>query len=444
MKGQHCRLSFFLIIISFIIFQSCKKDPDRVGAEIIPPGGKLGLNYTDTATIIAYSILTDSVRTDETSVNLFGSYTDPVFGRNTASFYTQCRLASTNPDFGPNPSVDSVILTLDYFNYYGDTTYPLTMHVYEMSKQIFEDSTYFSNYSIPDYGIDYANFSFFPKPKTPIFLGDDTVASSPRLMINLGKYSTELGDKILNADSAILADNDNFLDYFYGLHITADPVTTDGSIIYFNLESAISNLAIYYHNDTVDSLSFVLNINEKCARYSHFEHNDYAEADQVFKDQVLYKDTLLGNDLLYLQSMAGVHTKIFFPYIYDWFETEKIVVNEARLVIPVEDYEAIYSKPPQLKMYRYNEDGTLLIMVDDILGGDYFGGEYNAVDNDYSFRITRYIQQLMLHDYKDYGLQLIITGIYDNAYRTIITGPDPEFINENRKLKLEISYTIVD
>ncbi len=426
-----------------IFIQNCKKEPDRVGAEIIPANKKLNVDYSDTATLYAHSRLMDTLRTDNTSKSLFGSYNDPVFGRNDASFYTQLRLASTNPDFGSNPRIDSVILSLLYSGYYGDTLMPHTVHVYEMSEPIYFDSIYYSYQNFSDYGIDFANYTFYPKPTHPVYLQGDTVQA--QLRVNLSDYSTDLGYKILSADTSILSDNEKFLEYFYGLHIKVDPVGYSGSILYYNLISSSSELSIYYKNDTADSLSYSLIINQNCARVNHFDHNYESSQDQIFKKQLLGNnpDTSLGAKLLYLQSMGGVETKILFPFIDKWFSTEKVVVNEAKLILPIEDTESDYPEPSSLVLLRINKEGNTVLLEDQSEGPEYFYGD-TIVNNSYEFRITRYIQQIMMGNYEDYGLLLYNYGVSVNSDRVVLLGTNPDGKSNNERLKLALKYTIID
>ncbi len=154
-----------------------------------------------------------------------GSYYEQIFGTSTASFYTQVRLSSVNYDFGPNPVLDSLVLTLDYNGYYGDTNSSLAIHVYEVSEQMYRDSAYYSNEDISNEGFDYANTHFIPRPNTPVYPVSDTIAELPRLSIRLSDISPDLGNKILNADSASLADNANFVNYFKGLYVTTNKLT---------------------------------------------------------------------------------------------------------------------------------------------------------------------------------------------------------------------------
>src|SRR5699024_5554344 len=45
-----------------------------------------------------------------------GVYEDPTFGRSSASIVTQLSLPGTNPKFGDNPELDSVVLVIPYFS----------------------------------------------------------------------------------------------------------------------------------------------------------------------------------------------------------------------------------------------------------------------------------------------------------------------------------------
>jgi len=431
-----------LIAVITIFAYSCKKEPDEVGASIIPESNILKLGFTDTASLKAYSRLVDSVRSDETIVNLLGSYTDPVFGRVTTSFYSQFRLPVTNYDFGSNPQPDSLVLSMKYAGYYGDTNLPQSIHVYEMSQAIFRDSVYFSNQNLPNYGTDFANYSFYPRPRTSLITADDTLA--PQIRINLSKYSFELANKILNADSIDLSDNEQFLEYFHGLYIEAEPNPNQASILYLDMMNVLSNLTLYYHNDSSDSLYLVLNVNENAARFGHFNHHGYQQADQDFKNQLLYNDTSLGKQQLYLQTMGGVVSTIEIPYIYNWFENQqKVLVNEARLIMtPYDDQSDLYTKPSSLSLLKLNEEGNSEFLEDQFEGEGYFGGAYDSASNSYYFRITKYVQDLMMGRQEDYGLSLYISGVSVRAERLWLYGTEPA--DTSKRLRLELRYTLLE
>ena len=73
-------LSAFLVAGSLAI-AACG-EPDAIGIEVQPQGDNINVFYTDTVTLDVTTIREDSLVTDEkvASLNLAGSYFDPVFG----------------------------------------------------------------------------------------------------------------------------------------------------------------------------------------------------------------------------------------------------------------------------------------------------------------------------------------------------------------------------
>ncbi|HPT04584.1 MAG TPA: DUF4270 family protein, partial [Bacteroidales bacterium] len=139
------RLLISVIVLFSSLFFSCQKEPDKLGLGITPVGDRLNLRYCDTSTVIAYSVYDDSVRTDQVSPTLLGSIYDPVFGKTVASIYTQLSLSEYDYDFGTQPILDSLVLQLQYKGYYGDTTTPMTVKIYEMADTLSLDSVYYYN-----------------------------------------------------------------------------------------------------------------------------------------------------------------------------------------------------------------------------------------------------------------------------------------------------------
>ena len=93
---------------------SCTRPEENIGLAVQPEEDLLGVNQTDTVSMIAYTKLLDSLRTDELSHTLLGAFEDPIFGQSTASMFTQLRLSANDVDFGdPNKIViDSLVLAL--------------------------------------------------------------------------------------------------------------------------------------------------------------------------------------------------------------------------------------------------------------------------------------------------------------------------------------------
>ena len=128
--------AFLLLLYILTHLTSCKKDPYTLGLSLLPPTDTLTVKTSDTATIIAYSVIQDSIRSDKTTTNMLGSLYDPVFGLTTASFCTQFLLSSEGTDFGINPVLDSVVLMLKYNSLYGDSNALQRVRVYELDEDI--------------------------------------------------------------------------------------------------------------------------------------------------------------------------------------------------------------------------------------------------------------------------------------------------------------------
>lgn len=425
----------FILFLFISLLASCEKEPDQIGVNIQPPEDKLQVFFSDTSSLVSYSVREDSVKTDELSVNLLGSAYDPVFGKTTASFATQLRMSKSGVDFGSNPKVDSLILSLVYVGYYGDLLTRQTLHVYELSEDIFIDSTYYSNHRVKYSDIDLAYHSFYPKPNDSIIVDD--VISAPQLKVNLSSISPVLADKILNAPNDVLADNDAFLEYFKGLYFTTEDVSYGGSILYFNIITATSKLVLYYSNDSVDGQSFELLINENCARFNQYEHFNYDFADQDFRRQIIFEDTALGGDRIYLQAMGGIKSVIRFPNLTNFAQDTKIAVNEAVLHIPNNSPESEYDAPETLYLLRFDDDGDLVFLADYFEGSEYFGGSYDEISSSYKFRITRLVQSILNGDYTDPKLSLSISGASSIANRIVLNGTE----NTGNRMRLEIVYT---
>jgi Domain of unknown function (DUF4270) len=425
-----------VVAVLTITVSACKKDFDKVGAAIIPNINKLDVLFSDTASIYVHSNLVDSLRTDESVYNLLGSIMDNDFGRTDAGFSAQFRLVNVSPTIGDNPVLDSVILYLSYGGYYGDTNTMLNLRVYEISELLYKDSAYFSSREFQNFGFDYTDFSFQPHPKTPFYGDGDT--STSRLKINLDRFSNEIGEKILQADSIDLLDNTYFTDYFKGLYFEVDPVYSNGSVIYFDLLSSTTRLFIYYHDTT--SKEIALSVNSNSARINHFNHDYLASSNSNFINQVIHEDTTLGDQSVFLQSMGGVTSKMYFPFMKSWMADKKILVNEAKLILPAQEIGQGYSNPPNLSLLQFTESGGLTFLLDAYEEGSFIGGSYDSTNSTYNFRITRHIQGLMMDSWGDYGLSLYIPSSASSAYATILNGPK-SLDAVLPKMRLEIRYT---
>ncbi|MCO5264999.1 MAG: DUF4270 domain-containing protein [Lentimicrobium sp.] len=428
-------LQITIIAIASIVITSCQKEPNLIGLDLLPTGEYLNLDYTDTSTLIAYTLREDSLRTDELSLNLLGSIADPVFGTTTASIYTQYKLVKNNLTFGENAVADSMVLTLVYKGIYGDSSAQKTIRVYEMADTINYDSAYYSTRTIATLPELIGEATFVPNLNEADSI--DGVKMPPHMRVVL---TQEFANKIINADTNDLANNENFNRVFKGLYITSEDATSPGtgSILYLDLLDAVSRLKLYYHNSE-DTTSITFSIGSGSARFNHYDHFGYNGADPILIQQ-FNGDTTSGQQKLFVQAMGGAKIKLRIPYLKAIAENKKIAVNEALLIIKSDDTSGVYKMPPVLAMRKLNESGEYSTLPDEIEGSSFIGGTASG-NKEYRFRITQYVQNRLLNpDEPDYGLMIIGAGSSISGNRAVLKGPG----NETGAMKLVIYYTLVD
>lgn len=429
-------LKFFYLfsIVAAISLFSCNK-PSETGSDIVGNNdGNLNVFYTDTFQLTTYSKEVDSMKTNGLTRYLLGSYHDDVFGVTNAAIYTQLRLSSNDIDFGPNPVCDSIVLSLVYDGIHADENAQHTIYVHELDDDLYIDSNYyhFDERNVNSTPVGQGSYKFNYEDSVSI----DGEKAKPQLRI---KLDNSFAQKIFSKSGQIeLSDNDNFKDFIKGLRISADKINSPGgSIGYFNLLDAQSEMRIYYSNDDNDSLNIGFLINNSCAMHSTYDHFDYVDADVDVQNQILNSDTSLGQQTFYLQSLGGIKGYIKFPNIKDLVDSGIVAINRAEIVIDVDPNSTSSDfLPNSLALVRINESGTDVFLDDYIEGTNYFGGILE--DNQYKMNVSIFVQKLLTGEYENNGLHLFITGSAISADRAILNGPEA---NSGKSMKLRIYYS---
>ncbi len=426
-----------------LVLASCKKMPQHIGDSLQPNNSYIHVAFSGDQSIISDVSRVDSLSTKSASLSLVGDLNDPHFGNSNLSFYSQIGLTSNSLQWGEGATTDSIVLQILYGGYYGDTLTPLTIKVHEVTESMSGDSmTYYSNTSF-EVGDELANHTFYPRPRTKTKLGNDTIG----VQVIRIPIDNALGEKFINNQAAGFTSNNAFMDYFNGIRISCEPSLGTGSICYFNLLNTNSFLRVYYHND-YDTTYYDFNVSDKYVRFNHFEH-DYSSA----QAPIIFNDTA-SNEYLYVQSSAGVRSRIQFPELAQWAEdmNTNVLINEAKLTLTganglingVNNDTAIFTQPIQLVVVKAKEDGSYSLLPDQLVGTNYFGGYYDATTDQVWFRISEYVQDLILAgpNAEDYGLYIYTYSGAFNAKRWIFHGPDsPDTAN---RIKLDIIYSKID
>ncbi|MEN3323417.1 DUF4270 domain-containing protein [Mariniflexile soesokkakense] len=453
-KALKLPVVFIFIFSSFI---ACDKDFSVLESDVL---GDKNLNFeTDTTSfqIAAYNKILDSVQINGLSSNLLGVYNDPAYGQTIASIITQITPTTNSPDFGDNPVIDSVILTIPYFNRItgadndGNATYTILDSLYgkKPNEDIkpFKLTIYQNNYFLRDFdpsgsldqkqnyyskanrsinatdnfalnGTSVINFDeqkgaiMFENTITPSSNPTKTITnkgtadavttlSVPALRKNLdiAFWKAAILDK---EGDAVLSSASNFKNYFRGLYFKAEAVSGNGSMVLLNLASTNANITIYYSKDSTvanerTQASYVLRFT---GNILNTFINDYSSVPLQDGNQIT------GDEKLYLKGAEGSMA------VVDLFSGDnalKEFLDTYRTPLGNGDYKKDSNGNYILK--RLINDAQLIVFEDETLQD---GGiaDLHKYDRLYAYDIENNIQ---LIDY-DYDPTLSSTDPYNSAF----------------------------
>ena len=84
------------------------------------------------------------------------------------------------------------------------------------------------------------------------------------------------------------------------------------------------------------------------------------------------------------------------------------MVNEAKLILPASALmtDSIFKAPSNFILLGFNSDSTTYLLPDYFEGAAYFGGTYNTSKQASPFRITEYMQSVILGKKDNTGIEL--------------------------------------
>ncbi len=402
------RKSFFAVGIVLLLFSlSTCKEPEDIGLNTLPSGDLLYTDFSEAATILSTTIREDTLRGDELSRILFGSISDSTSGLTNSNYFGQILLSSTPnliADSTQSYGADSLVLSLAYSGWYGDTTVPQNIHVYRLTEDMYVDSAYYSNKTFLTDLVDIEGTQapYSIKPTSTVVVGTDT-NSAPQLRIRL---NDSLRDSIFAKNSqSEFASNENWKSYFKGVHVTVNQVQGHGgALLYFSPTSPYTKMTLYYHEGTESkSYSFTMYGGARLHNATH-DYTGSSVQTQLDNPGTQY-------ELNYLKPMAGLKTMLSFPDLKNFTDSGSILINKAELVITVLTDTLTSSTKPV--------PGSILMLAKNA-GGEYefpidyfersYGGSYNSATQTYTFGITRTIQRILTGTITDYGYSLNILG----------------------------------
>ncbi len=442
---------------SLVLFSACEKK-DQLGNEVLPDKGNLGVSKIDTTTLEVITRSEDSIRTDESSNGLLGSYHDPLFGKVKASFYAQFLLPASNIDLGDpaNLHLDSLVLSLRYAGFYGGLD-KQRFQVFELSEGLNKDSEYFSNDSLGRKNGDLVKDGFEelkPRPSQKVVPHKyDTM--DPQLRLRL---DDAFGESFLDASgTGAFKNNSGFLDFFRGLYVTVDNSPQSkgrGGVASLDLRSFESRLNLYYRNSaTGDTTQIRFVLDEGSAFFNRVEtdHNNSTVGEAL-------GDSVAGELKAYLQAGGGTKVQVRFPHLKNYVDSGMIGVNKAELVIPVAEESKGFTLPPgsiggdllppvdgernyfpsaRVFALKENAEGEIMFIPDQFQGDDHVGGFYDGEREAYRINMTRHVQQVLNGTVPNNPLFLRPGNASISVNRTVLNGPQ----KGKRPMKLELTFS---
>jgi hypothetical protein len=417
-----------LVVIAALFAVSCDSDYNTLGSEIVGDGHYEFDRY-EVQYLSAYTVKTGAVQTNNLVVNSLGVFSDPAFGETISSFVTQLELPISNPDFGIDVTFDSVndsvYLYVPYFSsqtaaglgieantyeldsIYGDLNGSFDLKIYEngyyLSDFDSQDPTvrqrYYSNQKnlissnvqgvLLNNSINTAENTQFKFSKEEIIIyetdgygnyvdaeGNVVTDNSQRVIkerlapgmwINLDK--TTFQNKIIQASSSNLINNNVFKEYFKGLFF--DVASNGGASPLAQLDFSKGYVAIQYHSKNEvggESRKNIIKLNLKGNTINFFENSFSQDYQNVLnlpfginQDYLFIKG---GNgSVAFIDLFGPVNPETNVPFELEELRSKNWLINEALLTFSVKNNNQ--TDPKRIFVYDADNNAVLLDYIYD-------------------------------------------------------------------------------
>ena len=406
------RLSFLWGVAALVICPSCVDTlTGDTGVEVLPPQELVEQEFIDTLTLELVSVQVDSgVPTCNQPLQLFGNMYDPLMGEIKATTYSQVLRPdslwdASRPD---DLELDSIILELDIFDFYGQFKTPQRLEIFEITDSL-PDCVGIDSRKV--LGVDTTiNLSANFRNPTDGYLIDfsqDTVPQGTFIV----PLDESIGEKLLNATEADLESEEAFQDFFGGLAISSGLVIPNnpsdpGGIFRLDLGTSSSNfIRLHYRGrDSPGSALVSRTTRLRIGRVtSSSPTNFFNITRRNFQGTPLSDEGSDQNE--FVQAGALVEIEGRLPSFGD---LGLLGVNQAELVLPVDTStfrtdsagSIVYEAPSALEIIVKDGDTDELIDIANILGQGVTVANFNESQGNYTFIISPFLQKAV-----DLGIQ---------------------------------------
>ena len=508
------KINLYIILLSFFIFQSCDKELTSFDSDVINSENAIDfltgeLDYS----ILSKSEIINPVQSNNLPSFLIGKYNHPQFGNSYANFVGQMVPADYNHDFGDNVELDSVILSVPYYSraigtdenldvtYEIDSVYgnnPIKISIYKNNFflrtfnpfQSFDSSqNYFTNGSLSNNEqIDISQLEgqllfeiddFVPNANqinlTAVDTSGETYISqklAPALRFKLNNPNNNFWETLFFNNEGLpnLSNEPDFKEFFRGLYIKTEGLSSSGSMMLLNLASSNAKLTIHYtsdnevvNNDTGSTDDNLTNQHEYVLNFSGNLVNIFENENLV---DVNGTNTVDGNENIYLRGGEGIITTLDlfsgslindngeeiseFDHFKDFFydnisDSPKRLINEAYIEFYVNQNFINSDEPERIFIYNYEQNTALIdYFLDQSVSSTTINAKINHLvplikdslnDNrgiKYKIRITEHLNNLVLRDSSNSKLGLGVMSNISSVQNFTILGDEDS--NSNNSL----------
>ncbi|HEY0059671.1 MAG TPA: DUF4270 family protein [Flavisolibacter sp.] len=414
MKRQHLGLYISLSLIAIIsLYTSCRKinESTTLGGDLIPAVDNITTFETVLDASTKNNFFDDSTKLTILQNVALGYLNDPEFGQTTADVYFNIvpAVRGVNPFVSSDSvqAIDSVVLSLGYTAFYGDSNAVQTVQVFEIAQgSEFTDTALFrfdrpQEFTTTGGPLGSKSFSASQlNDSIRLIRRGDTTRTANVLRIPL---TNSIGEYFQTFDTSQgtrggFRNDSIFFRLFKGLAIKSQ--SSGNALTYFNLrDPANTKLTVYYQvkrNGKTDTAS------------TDFVHATNGQANIIRRSVggSPFEANIAGNngERIYLQSSPGTGSSYASVKIAGLDTFANSIIHRAELIVPKVTgsgvNETIFSRPSSLYLdrKRSSNDSALLFTKDvfDLTGNltPRFGGTIGS-DNTYRFNITRHVQDVV-------------------------------------------------
>jgi hypothetical protein len=372
-----------------------------------------------------------------------GTVTDPYFGKTNAGIYFQVQPPIDAFRFPDGMHPDSAVLILPYSGFtWGDTSLSInqTITAYRVTEDMSKDSVYYSfmtkavDRSLPlgraTINIDHLSDSVHSIHPAN---GDSTTVRLAHLRIKLEDFAMHLiTDKSGQTELASAA---NFLSYFKGIYLEADPRSNGAAIPYFYLDGSTdytrAGILFYYHlqGDTTSYTQPFYYSSNTCAHFNHITRTTRGSSAETVLGATGY-----NNSAVLAQNLPGCEIDVYIDSIQKLAQVGNALINKAELIITRQPTasEDIYSAPYRLYPIGIDSVGATYTIADGypitstaplaFIDGVYREPDASHNEAYYVINMPREIQAALKAGKQSVHLHITGTTDFPGAYRLVANG----------------------